>query len=89
MIEPHEVETIAAWQEDVVDTPAPVHDPTEFERVAFVDAATAAVESFEEPVAGDEQVVVEAIEDNPVAAFEEVPVVVATDTHVAALAEPD
>jgi hypothetical protein len=86
--EPHEVETIAAWQEDVVDTPAPVHDPTEFEKVAFVDAAAPAVESFEEPVAVDEQVVVEAIEDNPVAAFEEVPVVEATDTHVAALAEP-
>ena len=84
--EQHEVETIAAWQEDVVDTPAQVHDPTEFEEAAFVDAASPAVESFEEPVAVDEQVV-EALEDDPVA-FEEMPVVAAEDTHVAAIAEP-
>jgi hypothetical protein len=65
-----------------------LHDPREFEAPAFVDATPPVVELFAEPVAIEEQVVVETVEDYPVAAFEAVPVVAAEDTQAAAIAEP-
>jgi hypothetical protein len=90
--EQHDVETMAAWQEDVVDTPAPLHDPTEFEAPAFVNAAPPVVELFDEPVAVEEQVVVEAAEDTQAAAIAEpiavAPVVHATRVEAAIVGKP-